>query len=91
MKVYLHGDKEIKQQAFRFTVSPGMSGLIAADDLPTEWKDGDRPREFALTFKFGETECDDLLARWLLKHGMVHDRPGTAPKIDLKKLIRGWL
>jgi hypothetical protein len=91
VRIYLHGDKPTKQPAFRFTVCPGLSGLIAEDDLPSEWKDGDRPREFALTFKFGEAECDDQLARWMLKHGMCHDRPGAAPKLDLKKIIRGWL
>jgi hypothetical protein len=92
VKVYLHGDREIKQQLFKYSINPGLSGLIAEDDLPREWKIGDEPREFKIEFSFGCAEVDDMLGRWLIKHQMVHDRPGKAPpKIvgALARLIRG--
>jgi hypothetical protein len=91
MKIFLHGDKAAKQSTYQFNVNPGKSGLIAADDLPSAWKDGDEPREFKIQFHFGEATVDDQLGRWLILHGMCHDRAGTAPKVDLRKLIRGWL
>jgi hypothetical protein len=91
VKVYLHSAKETQQPVFRYSVNPGKSGLIAEADLPHAWRDGDEPREFVLNFKFGCAEVDDALGLWLLKHQMVHDRAGTAPKLDLKKIIRGWL
>jgi hypothetical protein len=91
MRIYLHGDKAAKQASFPFSVNPGLSGMIAADDLPLAWKEHGEPKEFKIDFKFGAAEVDDMLGRWLIKNGMAFDRPGTAPKFDLKKMIRGWL
>jgi hypothetical protein len=86
MKVYLHATKETQQPVFQFNVNPSASGFINESDVPSAWKG----KEFKLAFAFGECEVDDTPGLWLLKHQMVHDRAGTAPKLDLKKMIRGW-
>lgn len=72
MFVYLNGQKERTQARYTYTISPGQSGLINSDEIPSAWleEDGETPRTFTLEFYFGRAEVDEQLGQWLVYHGI---------------------
>jgi hypothetical protein len=68
--VFLHGDGVRQPPANHYMfVTPAAQNT----EVPADWIDTlNRPKEFQLHFVHGRAEVDDILGRYLLKHGLAH-------------------
>ena len=93
MFVYITGGKERAAAKHIKYVAPAGDKKFVKGEVPADWMEGDKPRGFAVEFKFGRAEVDERLGEYMIAAGIAQRtnlvRSGKALLTGLAGMIAG--